>query len=116
MDNSSCSTLWFTDWEPTFEPTCRIPRTRRCTTTPKLWHNKYLLHDTLVSVVELYIYIYIYIYLFIIYIFITYVYLLYIFIISIIYIYIFIIYLFYSKYQINILNIYLCFKYVIFYI
>ena len=112
MDNSSCSTLWFTDWEPTFEPTCRIPRTRRCTTTPKLWHNKYLLHDTLVSVVELYIYIY----LFIIYIFITYVYLLYIFIISIIYIYIFIIYLLYSKYQINILNIYLCFKYVIFYI
>ena len=65
-----------------------------------------------------YIYIYIYIYLFIIYIFITYVYLLYIFIISIIYIYIyiFIIYLLYSKYQINILNIYLCFKYVIFYI
>ena len=63
-------------------------------------------------------YIYIYIYLFIIYIFITYVYLLYIFIISIIYIYIyiFIIYLLYSKYQINILNIYLCFKYVIFYI
>ena len=63
-----------------------------------------------------YIYIYIYIYLFIIYIFITYVYLLYIFIISIIYICIFIIYLLYSKYQINILNIYLCFKYVIFYI
>ena len=95
MDNSSCSTLWFTDWEPTFEPTCRIPRTRRCTTTPKLWHNKYLLHDTLVSVVELYIYIYIYIYLFIIYIFITYVYLLYIFIISIIYIYIYLLYIYY---------------------
>ena len=122
MDNSSCSTLWFTDWEPTFEPTCRIPRTRRCTTTPKLWHNKYLLHDTLVSVVELYIYIYIYIY---IYLFIYYIYIYYIciFIIYIyyiyyiyIYIYIFIIYLLYSKYQINILNIYLCFKYVIFYI
>ena len=39
----------------------------------------------------------------------------YIYIYIYIYIYLFI-YLLYSKYQINILNIYLCFKYVIFYI
>ena len=67
-------------------------------------------------------YIYIYIYLFIYYIYIYYIcifiiYIYYIYYIYIyIYIYIFIIYLLYSKYQINILNIYLCFKYVIFYI
>ena len=65
-------------------------------------------------------YIYIYIYLFIYYIYIYYIcifiiYIYYIYYIYI-YIYIFIIYLLYSKYQINILNIYLCFKYVIFYI
>ena len=65
-----------------------------------------------------YIYIYIYIYLFIYYIYIYYIciFIIYIYYIYYIYIYIFIIYLLYSKYQINILNIYLCFKYVIFYI
>ena len=65
-----------------------------------------------------YIYIYIYIFIYLLYIYLLHMYIYYIYLLYLlyIYIYIFIIYLLYSKYQINILNIYLCFKYVIFYI
>ena len=30
MANNRCSTLWLTEWEPTFEPPCGIPRTGIC--------------------------------------------------------------------------------------